>query len=209
MKINNINGIYKSTVKTSLKNNTCKQKTFLSNTKNISLAMAMTSLAFLNTSCLSDDFKKYNEMRTIKENAFDQFSDIEKNIINSVDIQTFKIKDNIDSLAIDTKDYKINAKVFRGDSSPLMIGNITDKNQNKTIKFINQYNDNGNLENTTLKDKSNDNTFYVQYDKSFIASIKNKNGEDVINSESIYISGLAILLLSLGAVYNFNKKSTK
>ncbi len=170
------------------------------------LVPAMMALAGMTVlgSC-SEAEQKYNAMSKFEKECLAEFPNVEDELPR-VGKDVFIFKSIKDSVVKETKDYKYSHVSYINDKSIHVFGEITRKADNKTMKFINEYDKDYNLTSTTLKDTKNGDKFYVQYENGSVKDVLDEKGESIKGQKRRFIISFLVIAAICGAGLVFNDK---
>lgn len=167
---------------------------------------ALAAIAGMTTlnSCTKD--QNYAEMRMLKSECFENIQGNEKNLA-MLDEKTVIIDTQKDSLYRETKDYSYRHLRIKSDDHTRVFGEITRKKDDKSLEFINVYDEEERLVASTLKDPKTEETFYVNYKKGLLDKVTDKNGEELPSSKYGDYFILFLAACSVGGIGHFIRHS--
>lgn len=170
------------------------------------LVPAMMALAALTTlnSCTESDIR-YADLRNFKNECLEEFLNDEDSF-SRIDEKTFVLSSTKDSISKETPDYKYSHTRYKENNHTSVFGEITRKRDNKTLKFINVYDKDGQLTSTTLKDPKTGDKFYISYEDGFFKQIHDKDGKPVKGEKRAFILSVLVLAATCGAGIKFRGK---
>lgn len=176
----------------------------LSQSRLVPAMAALAGLGFL-SSCSETDLR-YADMRNFKNECFEEFLNDEENL-SRINEKTFVLSSIKDSVTRETPDYKYNHVRFKVNNDTRVFGEITRKRDDKTLKFINVYDNEDKLTSTTLKDPKTGDKFYISYENGFFKQIHDKEGKPVKGERRAFIISVLALAGAMGIGMRFRGKS--
>lgn len=176
----------------------------VSTAKMLPVMMAMAGLTTMN-SCSEKDIK-YADMRDFKYESFENLSLIEDSLANYEE-KKIVLSTEKDSIFKETDKFKYSHARFKSQNQTRIFGEITRKTDNKTLKFINVYDKDGNILSSTLKDPKTKESFYINYENGFFKEIHDKDGKPLKDEKERIILGLLALAAAAGGYVMFFSES--